>query len=113
MVFIQLGLGLCTGIAFPMWCHENIYLTLATSFLRPHLKYRMEKDKCHEDLALSTHHLDCYVRDVIGSFGLFFAVIGPVCYTTYFKKIMIGQEHEPVDSAESEGDIEDRYALMI
>ena len=54
MVFYGLAAGVVFGITFPMTCNEDIYLLLASSFLRPHLKWRIERAKQHKDLAIST-----------------------------------------------------------
>ena len=80
MVFTKLGLGLAAGMTIPFMVSHNIYMTIANSFLRPHLKFRIEREKMKKDLALPTYMLDSYIKDVIGSFLLFFVVIGPVVY---------------------------------
>ena len=54
MVFNRLASGFIAGLTFPMICNENVYLVIATSFLRPHLKYRMEAEKRNKNLAVRT-----------------------------------------------------------
>ena len=39
MVFMRIGAGLLLGITIPFICHENIYLTIASTLLHPHIKY--------------------------------------------------------------------------
>lgn len=85
MVFTRLGLGLVAGVTIPLVVSEPIYMTLANSFLRPHLKFQIEKDKLSKDHAIPTEMLDAYIKDIIGSFFLFFLAIGPMIYTTYIK----------------------------
>lgn len=36
--------------------------------------------------AVTTQMLDSYIKDIIGSFLLFFVAIGPVVYDQYIKK---------------------------
>ena len=86
MVFYRLASGLLAGLTFPMICNENVYLVIATSFLRPHLKYRMEAEKRSKNLAVRTDELDAYLKDIFKSALFFFIVIGPVLYKTYIKK---------------------------
>jgi len=45
MGIVRFATGLSLGFAIPMIAHENIYLTIATCFLRPHLKYQIGKEK--------------------------------------------------------------------
>ena len=47
-----------------------------------------------KDHALDTNLLDSYVKDTIGSFLMFFMVIGPVAYDVYFKKGDADEEPE-------------------
>lgn len=86
MVFTRIGLGIMVGIAVPFMVNEMVYLTIANSFLRPHLRYRIERSKLKEELAVPTRLLDSYIKDVVGSFFLFFIAIGPVVYYTVIKK---------------------------
>lgn len=111
MVFLKLGLGLCTGIAVPFLVNEMTYMTIANSFLRPHLKYRIEREKLHKDKAVSTQMLDSYVKDVVGSFFLFFVAIGPVIYYSYFKK---KQMEDMIPKKDEVGKIDDdKYTQML
>ena len=80
MVFYKLGLGFAAGVTLPFLVSHNIYMTIANDFLRPHMQYRIEKEKLKKDVAVPTTMLDSYVKDVVGSFLLFFVVIGPVVY---------------------------------
>ena len=85
MVFNRLVAGFGFGILFPMFCDRNVYLLIATSFLRPHLKFRMEQSKRHKDIAIRTDQLDSYLKDVFKS-GLFFFLAAPfVFYRVYYK----------------------------
>jgi len=80
MVFIKLSLGLAAGVTIPFLVNDMVYMTIANAFMRPHLKYRIERDRIHKDNAVPTKMLDSYLKDVVGSFFLFFIVIGPVIY---------------------------------
>jgi hypothetical protein len=86
MVFLRLGMGFVVGCAVPFLVNDMIYMTIANSFLRPHLKFRIERERLHKDQAVPTAMLDSYLKDVIGSFLLFFAAIGPVIYESIIKK---------------------------
>lgn len=60
--------------------------------------------------------LDSYVKDVFGSFLLFFIAIGPVVYECYFKKAPVpGVDGEPKAPQKDEiGHIEeDKYTKML
>ena len=85
MVFTKLGLGFAVGMTIPFIVNDMIYMTIANSFLRPHLKFRIEREKMKKDLALPTYMLDSYIKDVVGSFLLFFLAIGPVVYDSIVK----------------------------
>ena len=39
--------------------------------------------------------LDSYIKDVVGSFLLFFVVIGPAIYYVYFDKHKDGEKETP------------------
>ena len=86
MVFYRLGAGFLVGIAVPFMVKDLVYMTIASSFLRPHLKWRIQREKLHKDKAVTTQMLDGYVKDVVGSFLLFWVAIGPIVYEAYFKK---------------------------
>lgn len=112
MVFFKFAAGLAFGVALPMCCHENIYLVIATSFLKPHLKYRIEAAKRHKDHAISTQELDSYFKDIFKSFIFFWVVIGPVLYKTYYLK----EELFPKDGYGKEAgilEVEDRAATIL
>jgi hypothetical protein len=85
MVVYRLAAGLVAGLTIPLVCHENVYLVIATSFLRPHLKYRMDAEKRNKNLAIRTDELDGYLKDIFKSALFFFVIIGPVVYKTYVK----------------------------
>ena len=104
MVFTRLALGLVSGLTIPHLVHQDIYMTIASSFLRPHLRYRIEKDKLTKDQAVSTRLLDSYIKDAIGSFFFFFIVIGPVIYYTYFM-----DEKKDIEKMT----LEDKYTNML
>eukprot|EP00347_Sterkiella_histriomuscorum_P020230 403338594 len=59
---------------------------MANSFVRPHLKLRMYLHNKNPNTALDTNFLDSYLKDVFGSFILFFLAIGPTVYQVHFKK---------------------------
>ena len=86
MVFYRLGAGFVFGLTLPFLVKDIVYMTIANAFLRPHLKYRLERERLDKDRAVSTKMLDNYVKDVVGSFLLFWLAIGPVVYEAYFKK---------------------------
>ena len=75
MVFTRLGLGLAVGCTIPFLANDMVYMTIANSFLRPHLRFFIERDKLKRDVAVSTYLLDSYIKDVVGSFFLFFFAI--------------------------------------
>ena len=83
MVFVRLGLGFLTGVTISMNAHEYVYMTIATSFVRPHWRYFKLKNRLSKDHALDVNLLDSYVKDTIGSFVLFWFLIGPVVYKAY------------------------------
>ena len=85
MVFFKLSVGLISGVTLPFLVNEMTYMTIANSFLRPHLKFKIQRDNLEENKAVPTQMLDAYVKDVVGSFFMFFVVIGPVIYESYFK----------------------------
>jgi hypothetical protein len=85
MVFYRLASGLLAGLTIPVVCNENVYLVIATSFLRPHLKYRMDAEKRNKNLAVRTDELDAYLKDIFKSALFFLIVIGPVLYKVYVK----------------------------
>ena len=95
MVFFKLGTGLLVGMTIPFFCNDLIYYTIANSFLRPHLKYQLHKEKMSKNLAPSQENLDTYFIDVVGSFFLFFIVIGPIVYQSMVQKD--GNEEKNVD----------------
>lgn len=77
-----------------MVCDETIYMFLASSFLRPHLKYRQQQANRHKDLAISTDDLDRYMKDVFKS-ALFFVLASPwVFYKVYWEKTDIFDEED-------------------
>ena len=100
MVFYRFAAGIAFGIMVPVYAHENVYLTIATSFLRPHMKYRMEAAKRNKNAAIKTESLDGYLYDVMTSAAFFFLIIGPVCYRTYVQGLKIGEEAKPVEKEE-------------
>lgn len=95
MVFVRLGLGLFAGIAIPYMVKDMVYMTIANSFLRPHLRYIIERERINKNKAVSTALLDSYLKDVFGSFLLFFVAIGPVVYECYFKKVPVEEKKIP------------------
>ena len=98
-----MALGFATGITITVNAHEYVYMTIATCFVRPHWRYRRLKSQYFtKDHALDLNLLDSYMRDAVGSFFLFFLVIGPVLYKTYVK---------PDESAPHE--VDDTFADML
>jgi hypothetical protein len=49
MVFGRLGFGFAVGVTVPFLVNDMVYMTIANSFLRPHLKFRIERDKLKKD----------------------------------------------------------------
>ena len=95
MVFVRFFAGLTTGIILPMVVHENVHYCLASCFLEPHLKYQYVKEKRGPHLATPVHELDTYFKSIITNFGLFFVIIGPTLYQTYWKKQnILSENHE-------------------
>jgi hypothetical protein len=111
MVFTRLGLGFIVGCAVPFFVNEMVYMTIANSFLRPHLRYQIERAKLKKEQAVSTYLLDSYVKDVVGSFFLFFVAIGPVVYSTVIKK---RQAENNIPKRDEIGQVEDdKYTAML
>ena len=113
MVFVRLGLGIFAGIAIPFMVKDMVYMTIANSFLRPHLRYIIERERIHKDRAVSTSLLDSYLKDVFGSFLLFFVAIGPVVYECYFKRVPV-EDEKKIPKKDELGVIdEDKYTKML
>ena len=113
MVFVRLGLGVCVGLVVPFMVKDMVYMTIANSFLRPHLRYRIERGLMHKDKAVTTGMLDSYLKDIFGSFLLFFVAIGPVVYECYFKKVN-PEDEKQVPQKDILGDVqEDKYTKML
>ena len=94
MVFYHLGAGLICGLTLPFMVKDLVYMTLSNAFLRPHLKFRIERERMHKDQAVSTRMLDSYLKDIFGSFLIFWAAIGPVIYEAHFKKSEMSQQEK-------------------
>ena len=84
MVFGRFMAGFACGLFIPQVCHHNIHYTIASGFLTPHLRYQARKEKRESGAAVPVQELDSYMMDVIKSFGLFWIMIGPTIYFTYF-----------------------------
>ena len=84
MSFARFFFGIGCGITIPFLVHDNVYYAIATCFLTPHLKYHTEKSKRSPDKAIPVQHLDYYLKDVGKSFLLFWLIIGPTLYKTYY-----------------------------
>lgn len=111
MVFFKLSVGLLTGVTIPFLVNEMTYMTIANSFLRPHLKFKIQRDNLEENKAIPTQMLDAYVKDAVGSFLMFFVVIGPVIYESYFKA---KQAEAQAPKREEVGNMEDdKYTKML
>ena len=85
MVFYRLAAGFVFGVTFPMVCNESVYMLLATSFLRPHLKYRMNLATLDKDAALPSQFLDEYLADMFKSTVFFFFAAPMMMYKVYVK----------------------------
>lgn len=94
MVFYRLGAGLIFGVTLPFMVKDLVYMTLSNAFLRPHLKFRIERERLHKDQAVSTRMLDSYLKDIFGSFVIFWAALGPVVYEAYFRKSEMTQQQK-------------------
>lgn len=113
MVFVRIGMGVFVGFAVPFMVKDMVYMTIANSFLRPHLRFRIERDLMQKDKAVSTTMLDSYLKDVIGSFLLFFVAIGPVVYECYFKKVD-PEDEKKMPQKDVIGEVqEDKYTKML
>lgn len=113
MVFTRLGFGFICGVAYPMYCHEQIYILLATSFMRPHLKWRMDKDALPENGAITNEMLDAYVKDLVTS-TIFFFMTAPMI----FKRVYWDKEENPMRSPEQKEEkklheVEDRVVTLL
>ena len=111
MVFVKLTVGFLTGVTIPFFVNEMTYMTIANAFLRPHLKFKIQKDNLETNKAIPIPMLDAYVRDVVGSFLMFFVVIGPVIYESYIKQKKL---EEIIPKREEAGKIvDDKYTQML
>ena len=112
MVFGQFLFGLGCGITLPFMVHKNIYEAMVFSFYWPHLRYRQEKTKRDPNLAIPVESLDRYVLDVGKSTLLFFALLGPIIYRTYWAK-----DHQEIGKNTSYEDgmyqAEDSYTTIL
>ncbi len=57
--------------------------------------------------AIDPQMLNIYIKDVVGSFFLFWLMIGPVCYQVYVNKKPVSEPEEKPH------EIEDTYASML
>ena len=111
MVFTRIAGGFVCGVGISFFAHENVYLTIATCFLRPHLKFRMDNAKRSKDLAIPAESLDSYLLDVGKSFALFWILIGPVLYKTYYKKEDLFEKDEHMENEIHQ--VEDRTVTLL
>ena len=79
-------LGIGCGVTLPFATHKNVSKLMSVCFLQPHMKYRMEKEMRDPSLAINVGKLDDYILDVGKSTLLFFLLLGPVMYKTYYLK---------------------------
>ena len=87
MVFNRLGAGFITGMFITCNAHEYVYMTIASCFVRPHWRFqKLKKERISKEMAVPTELLDSYVKDVLGSFALFWVIIIPVFYKAYISK---------------------------
>jgi hypothetical protein len=111
MVFLKLSVGFLTGVTIPFFVNEMTYMTIANAFLRPHLKFKIQKQNLDTNKAVPTQMLDAYVKDVVSSFFMFFVVIGPVIYESYIKQRKL---EEVIPQREEAGKvIDDKYTQML
>ena len=80
MVFYRIGAGVFVGIVVPLISPNIIYMAIANGFLRPHLAFRILKQKRGPYVATSTQMLDTYLKDVFSSILLFPFVLVPLAY---------------------------------
>ena len=103
MVFLRIGAGFVSGALIAHNSHENVYMSIANCFVRPHWRYRkLQNEYLTKDHAVDLNLLDSYVKDVTSSFVLFWVCIGPIIYKTYFVK------EEP-----RQDQIQDTFAVML
>ena len=86
MVFGLFFLGIGCGVTLPFVVHKNLSTAMSICFLQPHLKYQLEKEKLNPNVAVDVGRVDDYILDVGKSALLFFVLIGPVMYKTYYLK---------------------------
>ena len=98
MVFYQIGAGLCFGVMLPQFVDHNVYMVIANSFMRPHLRFRVYLANKNPNMALDSNMIGSYVKDVFGSTLLFFMVILPTLKSAYFPSKVIESEQEGDDS---------------
>jgi hypothetical protein len=92
MVFNRLGAGFITGMFISCNAHEYVYMTIASCFVRPHWRFqKLKKERISKEMAVPTELLDSYVKDVLGSFALFWVIIIPVFYKAYISKDGFGE----------------------
>ena len=84
--FAKVLFGFTCGMTIPFMVHDNVYYAIATCFLSPHLKFSRENKERHPDLAMPVECLDNYFKDIGKSFILFWLIIGPTLYKTYYLK---------------------------
>ena len=112
MGFGMFFLGIGCGVTLPFVVHKNLSKAMAVCFLQPNMKYRIEKERRDPNLAIDTARVDAYILDVGKSTLLFFILLGPVLYRTYYlKEGLIGEE--PEDSQERMVKAEDSYSTML
>ena len=115
MGFGRLALGLASGLTIPFIVHDNVYYAIATCFYYPHLKYYREKEKRSAQKAIPLEHLDYYVKDVAKSFLLFWLIIGPTVYKTYYTKenILEGANEQEYQEAEDALNKPDSFSELL
>ena len=87
--FGKVFLGLTCGVTLPFVVHEDVYYAIAVSFLSPHLKYWKNASQRDKQKALPVEALDAYMIDVTKSFLMFWIIIGPAIYQSYYRKANI------------------------
>ena len=109
MGFGRLVLGFTTGIALPYMVHDNLYYAIATCFYLPHLTFAKKKAKLAKQQAIPLELLDSYLKDVGKSFLLFWLLLGPTLYKTYYTKENILDALDNVEGFETSSEKEQAH----
>ena len=88
---------------------------MASSLLRPHLAFRIQRSKMDKDAALTNEMLDSYLKDVLKSTLFFFFACPIMVYKIYIKKEEVFQETSGMNDlqAPQQTQAEDRAATLL